>query len=408
MMNPSSHRQASRRAGWRALVVLACVALTACGSADEENEANVAAEAVGATAATDAARCPRGDELIARVRALQEDGSDSDVERFTRAIQAGADRAVNDSVEDKDGRQGCAGYQTLSPSQTETYVDLLYNGRPAMAPALVFGQTEAARRAILNAYRDDPDAVTSNPGLAAALAMAQIGSGQSYEAAYEDLAFAALNDGIAPGYVRGYLSHFGCDYEDAVWAAKTKKREDFLEGDPFPTSTSPEQTGDAALIADRMALLQRGEVPALRAECPLSVQHATDRNGDTLARFKLQARRWADQLHNRLGAFADGLGEGSEPDDTSSKDEDQQNAFTLDPGWLDMDALGTQMLDRMQALGDAAQRAGNTAGARLQACRQRLEQGFAAVVDCFKDEGGQGDTSTDESKTENDTTTVDS
>lgn len=390
MITGPDQKRTRRRAGWFGLAVLtSTLVLTACGSADEPNDAETAAakESPDATASVDATPCPRGDELIARVRALQDGGSDAAIERFTRAMQAGAGERDDSAANDETGGQGCAGFETLSPAQTETYVDLIYNGPPEMAPALVFGQTEAARRAILDAYRNDPDAVTNNPGLAAALAMAQIGSGESYAAAYEDLAYAALNDGIPPRYVRGYLWHFGCGYEDAVWAARTKERADFLEGDAFPTSTSPEQAGESALVEDRMALLQRGQVPKLRAECPLSVQYASDRNGDTLTRLKLQARDWADELHTRFGDYADRLGisgSADEPSKEAPKEDAEDDAFSIDIEGFDMDALGARMRDNMQAFGELARQAGDFASARLQTCRQRLDQGFSAVVDCFK------------------------
>ena len=94
------------------------------------------------------------------------------------------------------------------------------------------------------------NSVSSGADLADFL-LAQIQQGKSYEAAYRDLAFAALNDGIAAGYVRGYLAHFGCGYEEAVWAAKTKDRIDFLAGDAFPTSTSPADTGQSLPFSSR-------------------------------------------------------------------------------------------------------------------------------------------------------------
>ena len=276
-----------------------------------------------------------------------------------------------------------------------------------MAPALVFGETEAARRAILEAYRDDPDAVTNNPSLAAALAMAQIGSGESYASAYEDLSYAALNDGIPPRYVRGYLSHFGCGYEDAVWAAKTKERADFLEGEAFPTRTSPERAGEGTLVEDRMALLQRGAVPELRAECPLSVQYAADRNGDTLTRLKLQARHWADALHAHIGDYAGWLSTGNDTDDAATdapKEEGDDGAFSIDIEGFDMDAFGTRMRDNMQAFGELTRQAGDFASARLDTCRRSLDQGFLAVFDCFKSEPPNASDEPAESGTDETTT----
>ena len=366
----------------RAWLVLAClVGLAAC-SADDESAAQVDAEskAQSTVAAAEQARCPAGDALIARVRALQADGSDAEIRRWLDDVRAGGD--ANDTRPDQE-RTGCASFATLDDEQTERYVALLYSGPARMAPALALHQTPAAQKAILRAYRDDPDAVSDNPGLAAALAMAQIQQGESYEAAYEDLAFAALNDGIDPGYVRGYLNHFGCGYEDAVWAAKSKDRIDFLAGDAFPTSTTTADTAQSELVNDRMALLKQNRAPTLRSDCPLSASYAADHNGDTLTRLKLKAQQLSDDLQAKFGEYADMF----------ARDDENEPNGAGEPKRSTFEKLEQQMAEQYAALERFARESGELASARWQYCANRFDRSFDfdAVADCVKAQPSAGE-----------------
>ncbi|MBS63794.1 hypothetical protein [Salinisphaera sp.] len=364
----------------RAGVVLACLlGLAACG--DDDDAATAAqAEADAPGVAVEDARCPAGDALIARVRALEADGSDAEIRGWVDDVRAGGD--VNDTRPDEE-RSGCASFATLDDDQTERYVALLYNGPAAMAPALALHQTPAAQKAILRAYRDDPDAVSDNPGLAAALAMAQIQQGESYEAAYEDLSFAALNDGIDPAYVRGYLNHFGCGYEDAVWAAKSKERIDFLAGDAFPTSTSVADTAQSELVNDRMALLKQKRAPTLRSDCPLSARYAADHNGDTLTRLKLKAQQLSDDLQAKFGEYADMF----------ARDDDNEPSDTGEPKRSALEKFEDQMAEQYAALERFARESGELASARWQYCANRFDRSFDfdAVADCVKAQPSAGE-----------------
>ena len=370
----------------RALIAIACIyALAACGAGDDDEKTTAAAdaEAPGA-AASDNTRCPSGDALIARVQALQNGGSDEAVTRWLNDIRVGADAADPQSQAE---RSGCASFETLDDEQTDRYVALLYDGPARMASALALHQTPAAQKAILRTYRDDPDAVSDNPGLAAAVAMAQIQQGKSYEAAYRDLAFAALNDGIAAGYVRGYLAHFGCGYEEAVWAAKTKDRIDFLAGDAFPTSTSPADTGQSRLIDDRMALLKQNEVPQLRADCPLSAQYAADHNGDTLTRLKLKAQQLSDALRGKFGEYADMFAR-----------EHDSDTKAPESGRSTLDRFEQEMAKQYAALEDFARQSGELASARWQFCANRFDRGFDfdAIADCVKAQPAESESGNEE------------
>ena len=357
----------------RVALVVACVGLlSACGGDDDEHSAAAAPEASEtdtAIAADDSQlRCPGGEALLARVRALQAKSDPQAQRRWVADVLAGPERS------------GCASFKTLDDDQTKRYVTLLYNGDVQMSPALALHQTPAAQKAILHAYREVPDAVTDNAGLAAAVAMAQIQQGKSYEAAYRDLAFAALNDGIDAGYVRGYLTHFGCGYEDAVWAAKTRERIDFLAGDAFPASTRAGDTQQSQLIEDRMALLKQGEVPQLRADCPLSTRYAADHNGDTLTRLKLKAQQLSDSLRATFDGYAERFSDDdSDNDNTGDAKPRQHSNWTLEK-------FERQMAEQYAALEDFARQSGELASARWQYCANRFDRSFdfEAIADCVK------------------------
>lgn len=353
------------------LIVLGlAAALVGCGTADDESDqgSSAAPEHSAAAQTSDRPRCPTGDALISRARQLEAHGSDAAIRRWTRAARAGPDDKGSDGMS-----AGCASFQTLSDRQTRTYVDILYQGRPDMAAALVLHQSTAAQQAILRAYRNDPDAVTDSPNLAGAVAMAQIQQGRNYQSAYHDLAFAALNGGVAPSYVRGYLAHFGCGYEDAVWAVKTTRSTDFFQGDAFPNSTTRADVDQSELVNDRMALLKDATVPTLRAGCPLSVQYAADHNGDALTRMKLKAKELKDRWDAKLKEYVDKL---TPDDDPPQPHNENSTAGRLRRQWVESYA----------ELRDFAFQAGELADNRWDACSDRLDSGFQSIIACLKND----------------------
>ncbi|WP_423822942.1 hypothetical protein V5738_03090 [Salinisphaera sp. SPP-AMP-43] len=352
------------------LAGLALVLIVAgCGSASSDNERQAPAKTHSATASTTVdSRCPAGPDLIAQVRQLEKHGSDAAIADWKQRIQAGPEQTIGSP-----DQAGCASFATLSDPQIETYVDLLYHGRAEITGALVLHQTPAAQQAILQAYRRDPDAVTHSPSLAAAVAMAEIQTGRNYQSAYQDLAFGALNGGIDPSYVRGYLSHFGCRYEDAIWAAKTKQSTDFFDGDAFPVSTSPSDGDRDDFIHQRLALLQQGTVPDLRADCPLSAQYAADHNGDPMMRMKLKAQQLKNKLDDQLDEFAHKLF----PDHDDEQGPDAQSRAG--------DSIRRGLASDYAQFKAIALRAADVTRKRWQACADRLDNGLQAAIACWQD-----------------------
>lgn len=353
------------------LAGLAIVLIVAgCGSASSDNERQAPSKTHSAAASTTVdSRCPAGPDLIAQVKQLEKHGSDAAITDWKQRIQAGPEQTINNQ-----DQAGCASFATLSDPQTETYVDLLYHGRAEMTGALALHQTPAAQQAILHAYRRNPDAVTHSPGLAAAVAMAEIQTGRNYQSAYQDLAFGALNGGIDPSYVRGYLSHFGCRYEDAIWAAKTKQSTDFFDGDAFPTSTSPSDGDRDDFIHQRLALLQQGTVPSLRADCPLSAQYAADHNGDPMMRMKLKAQQLKNKLDDQLDEFAHKLF----PDHDDEQGPDDQSRTD--------DSIRQGLASDFAQFKDIALRAADLTRARWHACADRLDDSLQAAIACLKND----------------------